>query len=75
RDLKEKLSAEIVPITDSPEAFDWAPNRMLLPAGLPEWLAPIISIVPGQLLAYHLTMAKGFDPDRPRTIHKVTETK
>jgi glucosamine 6-phosphate synthetase-like amidotransferase/phosphosugar isomerase protein len=25
-------------------------------------------------LAYHLTLARGSDPDRPRTLHKVTLT-
>ncbi len=33
---------------------------------------PIVSIVPGQLHAMHLTMAKGRDPEQPRSIRKVT---
>jgi len=45
-----------------------------VPKGLPEWLSPIAAILPGQLLAYHLTKARGFDPDQPRLIHKVTLT-
>ena len=31
-------------------------------------------IVPAQLLAVHLALEKGLDPDRPRTLHKVTLT-
>jgi glutamine---fructose-6-phosphate transaminase (isomerizing) len=46
-----------------------------VPAGLPEWLSPIAATLPGQLLAYHLTKSRGFDPDQPRIIHKVTLTK
>jgi len=46
-----------------------------VPPGLPEWLSPIAAILPGQLLAYHLTIARGFNPDLPRTIHKVTLTR
>ena len=42
---------------------------------LPSWLAPIASIVPGQLLAYHLARARGLDTERPRTISKVTLTR
>jgi len=42
---------------------------------LPEWLEPIAAVLPGQLLAFHLARARGFDPDRPRTIRKVTLTK
>ena len=45
-----------------------------LPVGVPEWLRPITSIVPAQLLAYHLTLARGLDPDAPRYISKVTRT-
>jgi len=40
----------------------------------PEWLAPIVSIVPCQLYAYHLALAKKLDPDRPRTVRKITKT-
>ncbi len=32
-------------------------------------------IVPAQLFSYHLTLAKGYDPEKPRTITKVTETR
>jgi glutamine---fructose-6-phosphate transaminase (isomerizing) len=41
---------------------------------LPEWLMPIVSIVPGQLHAMHSTMVRGRDPEQPRSIHKVTLT-
>ena len=46
-----------------------------VPSGLPEWLSPIAAILPGQLLAYHLAKRRGFDPDQPRLIRKVTLTK
>jgi len=46
-----------------------------VPASLPEWLSPIAAIIPGQLLAYHLTIARGFDPDQPRALRKITLTK
>ncbi len=45
-----------------------------MPDTLPDWLTPIASIVPGQLFAYHVTKAKGLDPDHPRWISKVTLT-
>jgi hypothetical protein len=31
--------------------------------------------VPAQLFAYHLTREKGYDPDHPWSIQKVTETR
>lgn len=35
-------------------------------------LAPILSVVPGQLFAWALARAKGLDPDEPRGLSKVT---
>jgi glucosamine--fructose-6-phosphate aminotransferase (isomerizing) len=40
-----------------------------------EALAPISLAVAGQLLAYHLAVAKGYDPDQPRGLRKVTNTR
>lgn len=42
---------------------------------LPELLSPIVSVVPGQLLAFHAARARGLDPDAPRGLRKVTETR
>ncbi len=41
---------------------------------LPEWLMPIVSIVPGQLHAMYTTIVQGRDPEQPRSIRKVTLT-
>jgi glutamine---fructose-6-phosphate transaminase (isomerizing) len=35
-------------------------------------LAPVVSVVPGQVLAWALAQAKGLDPDRPHGLTKVT---
>jgi glutamine---fructose-6-phosphate transaminase (isomerizing) len=43
-------------------------------SGLPEELTPIPLVVLGQLLAHDVALARGIDPDRPRTIQKVTRT-
>ena len=43
-------------------------------SGLPEELTPIPLAVLGQLLAHDVAAARGLDPDRPRTIQKVTKT-
>ena len=78
RDVLERLrdthEAAVLVISDDPAAR--AIDRGLtLPAGVPGWLSPIVDIIPGQLYAYHLTRVRGLDPDRPRTISKVTETR
>lgn len=40
-----------------------------------ELLSPILDIIPAQLLAYHLTVLRGLDPDNPRGLTKVTITR
>ncbi len=72
--LRHEQSAELVVISDEKRALSLAQSPIPLPAGMPEWLTPIVGIVPAQLFASHLTRAKGFDPEKPRTIIKVTET-
>jgi len=72
--VRREQGAELVVISDSDQALELAQSPIRLPTGIPEWLTPPISIIPAQLFAYHLTCVKGYDPDSPRVIHKVTET-
>ncbi|MFE6663620.1 SIS domain-containing protein [Streptomyces sp. NPDC057697] len=44
-------------------------------AGVAEELQPVLEILPLQLLAYEVTIARGQDPDAPRALAKVTETR
>jgi glucosamine--fructose-6-phosphate aminotransferase (isomerizing) len=44
-----------------------------LPAA-PEWLSPLVAILPAQLFAYHLARARGLDTEAPRNLQKVTLT-
>ncbi|UNS98873.1 SIS domain-containing protein [Streptomyces tubbatahanensis] len=58
------------------EEVDRASAGFALPTdGLPEELQPIVQILPLQMLAYEVTMARGQDPDAPRSLAKVTETR
>jgi len=66
--------AELIVISEQDEALELAHTPLRLPAALPEWLSPFTCIVPGQLLALHVTLAKGYDPEHPRGLKKVTET-
>ena len=49
-------------------------SRALPGPRLPEWLAPLGLIVPGQLLTEALARRRGIDPDRPRGLSKITQT-
>jgi len=72
--LREKHAAELVVVSDDPRALALAQSPIQLPAGIPEWLTPLVGIVAAQLFACHLTVVKGYDTERPRSITKVTET-
>jgi glutamine---fructose-6-phosphate transaminase (isomerizing) len=56
------------------ERLAQACSRALPGPRLPEWLAPIGLIVPGQLLTEALSRRLGIDPDSPRGLSKVTQT-
>jgi glucosamine--fructose-6-phosphate aminotransferase (isomerizing) len=67
--------AEIIAISDKKELLGLARTPLALPRSVPEWLSPVISIIPGQLFAMHLANARDFDVDQPRGLKKVTETR
>jgi glucosamine--fructose-6-phosphate aminotransferase (isomerizing) len=66
--------AELVILSDDSQALALAQSPIILPPEVPEWLSPIVAILPAQLFAYHLTRARGYDTETPRSIQKVTET-
>ena len=74
RKLHDETRADVLAISDNPELADSATSFVQLPAGIPEWLSPVISIVPGQIFAYYLTCTKGLNAEAPRGLKKVTET-
>ena len=72
RDLHRK-AAELIVISDQEEALALATTPFPLPVSVEEWLSPIPCVLPGQLLAHYLTLAKGYDPDHPRGLRKITD--
>ena len=67
--------ARLLVVSDDASIRELADDAIPLEAGVPEWLSPAVAIVPCQLLAYHLAVANGRDPDSPRRLHKVTLTR
>jgi glucosamine--fructose-6-phosphate aminotransferase (isomerizing) len=67
--------ADLVVIGDSAQVARASAGFALPTEGLPEELQPILEIIPLQLLAYEVTIARGQDPDAPRALAKVTETR
>ncbi|MBA3877455.1 MAG: glucosamine--fructose-6-phosphate aminotransferase [Anaerolinea sp.] len=75
REIRGEYRGDLVVLSDRPEIRDLGQWAIPLPGGVPDHLGPIVSIVPAQLFAYHLTIARGLDPDAPRHISKVTRTR
>ena len=73
RALRER-DVDTVVVSDVAETRAMGRWSIELPPGIPEPLRPIVSIVPAQLFAYYLTIARGLDPEQPRYLSKVTRT-
>ncbi|WP_396327712.1 SIS domain-containing protein [Jatrophihabitans lederbergiae] len=68
--------ADLLVVGGVPESQQGMPVRTLpvVTSGVPEQLQPILEILPLQLLAMHVALERGGDPDAPRGLSKVTET-
>ena len=71
-----RMRADVVAITDSGnrEVEEHAGRVIRLPRRIREVFTPIPYIVPAQIFAACLAAEKGLDPDRPRSLSKVTLT-
>ncbi|MFF8814555.1 SIS domain-containing protein [Streptomyces pactum] len=77
RPVLERLrgrGADLVVIGTGAEVEKASAGFALPTAGVAEEVQPILQILPLQLLAYEVTIARGQDPDAPRALAKVTET-
>ena len=67
-----EAGATIVASGSAAEAIPRADYVLASPPAASPLLAPLLSIVPGQLFASALARARGLDPDAPRGLSKVT---
>lgn len=70
----DELNPELITISNEQDLLDHANLGFPLPPGLPEWLTPMLAVVPGQLFSLALARDRGLDPDQPEGLTKVTET-
>jgi glucosamine--fructose-6-phosphate aminotransferase (isomerizing) len=54
---------------DDPQVDKIADDVIRVPQ-VPEFLQPIVTIVPLQLLSYHVALLRGCDVDKPRNLAK-----
>jgi glutamine---fructose-6-phosphate transaminase (isomerizing) len=65
----QSRGARLIVISDSPDA-----TLPLLP-GVPEWVSPLVSVIPGQLAARRNAELRGVDLDHPGGLSKITLTR
>ncbi len=70
----EQRDAEILIISNDLSLLEIGAVAFELPTEMPEPLSPMVAVVIGQLLAYHVALYKGLDPDHPPGRQKVTRT-
>ena len=64
-----------VAVSDRADVLAAADVGIALDAELPEWLAPIVAVIPGQVAALRLGELSGVDLDQPHGLGKVTLTR
>ena len=73
-DRLESMRAEMLIISDDRSLLSRAQVALPLQTRVPEWVSPMLAVLPGQLYSLGLAQARGMDPDRPHGLTKVTET-
>ncbi len=70
----QELHADTLAITSDSTLAATCTRSITMPAEISEFLAPIPYLIPAQLFAALLAEAKGLDPDKSRSLAKVTRT-
>jgi glutamine---fructose-6-phosphate transaminase (isomerizing) len=67
--------AELIGVSDDAEFLKSVQTAFPLVPDLPEWLSPLLTVVPGQVAAVHLAKLRGADIDSPIGLTKITRTR
>lgn len=70
QEIKARKGKVIAVITKGDEVISQMADDIIEVPECDELLAPVLSTVPMQLLAYHIGIAKGLDVDKPRNLAK-----
>jgi glucosamine--fructose-6-phosphate aminotransferase (isomerizing) len=70
KEVKARSGKVIALATEGDEEIKEAADHVIYVPAAPDELAPILEIVPLQLLAYHIAVRRGCDVDQPRNLAK-----
>src|SRR4051794_14632586 len=70
QEIKARRGKIIAVINESDQQTPSLANDVIVVPEADEILAPMISVIPMQLLAYYIGVAKGYDVDKPRNLAK-----
>jgi glucosamine--fructose-6-phosphate aminotransferase (isomerizing) len=70
QEVRARLAPVIAVATDGDTFIQEHADDVIYIPRAPEHLAPILAVVPLQLLSYHVAVARGCDVDQPRNLAK-----
>lgn len=70
QEIKARKGKVIAVVTEGDQTIPGMADDVIEVPEADELVAPIISVIPLQLLAYHIGVLKGFDVDKPRNLAK-----
>ena len=73
-DRVNSLGADTLLISDDSELCSQEGFSIQTPEGIPEWISPVINVIPGQVLGWQIAEYKGMNPDYPKGLKKITKT-
>jgi len=70
QEIKARKGKIIAVINESDKVSPTLADDIIVVPEADEIIAPMISVIPMQLLAYYIGVAKGYDVDKPRNLAK-----
>jgi glutamine---fructose-6-phosphate transaminase (isomerizing) len=74
QNVRERGSA-VIAISDDPDFLAAADTALPLVPDVPEWLSPLLTVVPGQVAAVRMAILRGENIDSPAGLTKITLTR
>jgi glucosamine--fructose-6-phosphate aminotransferase (isomerizing) len=70
QEIKARKGKVIAIVTEGDQVIPGMADDVIMVPEADELVSPIVSVIPLQLLAYHIGVSKGYDVDKPRNLAK-----